>query len=119
MSTAAEPLNDIGISREHIVATPGVCGGKPRIGGHRIKVAHVVIWHERMGLSADEIVVQHPELKLADVYAALTYYWDHQGEIDADIQASTAFADSLRGNEPSILDKIKQRHAANHPLPPG
>jgi len=121
MSTAAHELNadDIAMSREHIVATAGVCGGKPRIAGHRIKVAHVVVWHQRMGLSADEIVSQHPGLTLSDVYAALTYYWDHRGDIDADIDASTAFADALRGNQPSILDKIKQKNAANHPLPSG
>ncbi len=41
---------------EHIVVTPDVAGGKPRISGHRITVQNIVIWHERMGLSADEIV---------------------------------------------------------------
>ena len=33
---------------------------------------NVVIWHERMGLSADEIASNYG-LSLADVYAALTY----------------------------------------------
>src|ERR1043166_7346994 len=40
---------------EHIAITPGVCGGKPRIAGHRIKVQHIAVWHERMGMSPDEI----------------------------------------------------------------
>jgi len=35
---------------EHIVITPGICGGKPRIANHRIKVEDVAIWHEDMGL---------------------------------------------------------------------
>jgi len=30
----------------HIEITPGICGGKPRIAGHRIKVQNIVIWHE-------------------------------------------------------------------------
>ena len=28
---------------QHIEATPGVCGGKPRIAGHRITVQNVAI----------------------------------------------------------------------------
>jgi len=93
------------VSREHIEITPGVCGGKPRIAGHRIKVQHVVVWHERMGLSPDEIVSQHPGLTLGDVHAALTYYYDHKGEIEASIREDEEFADKLRGNAPSIFEK--------------
>lgn len=43
---------------EHIEITPDVCGGKPRIAGHRIKVQDIVIWHERMGLSPDELLAK-------------------------------------------------------------
>jgi uncharacterized protein (DUF433 family) len=42
---------------EHIVQTPGVCAGKPRIAGHRIKVEQVAVWHERMGQSPAQIVL--------------------------------------------------------------
>ena len=65
----------------HIAISQDVAGGKPRIAGHRITVQQIVIWHERMGLSADEIASEHG-LTLADVYAALTYYYDHRQEID-------------------------------------
>ena len=56
---------------QHIEVTPGVCGGQPRIAGHRIKVQDIVIWHERMAMSPDEIVYNYPTITLADVYAAL------------------------------------------------
>jgi uncharacterized protein (DUF433 family) len=55
----------------HIEITPGTCGGKPRIAGHRIRVQDIVLWTEE-GRSADEIVAEFPQLSLADVYAALT-----------------------------------------------
>ncbi|MEM1172649.1 MAG: DUF433 domain-containing protein, partial [Cyanobacteria bacterium P01_H01_bin.35] len=55
---------------EHIEISPGICGGKPRIAGHRIRVEDIVICHEKMGLSPDEIVSQYPSITLADVYAA-------------------------------------------------
>ena len=56
---------------------PAVMDCKPIIKGHRIAVKDVVIWHERMGQSADEIATQYG-LSLSDVYAALAYYYDHQ-----------------------------------------
>jgi uncharacterized protein (DUF433 family) len=86
---------------QHVEATPGVCFGKPRIVGTRVSVQDIAIWHERMGLSADEIVSRHPELSLAAVYGALTYYFDNRDAIDAELRASRDFADSLRQSYPS------------------
>jgi uncharacterized protein (DUF433 family) len=89
---------------EHIEITPGVAGGKPRIAGHRITVQNVVIWHERMGKSADEISAEY-DLSLAEVYAGLAYYFDHREEIDDSIEESEAFVVALRENTPSVLQK--------------
>ena len=75
----------------HIEITQGVAGGKPRIADHRITVQNIVIWHEWMGLSADEIAAEYG-ITLSDVYAALAYYYDHRTEIDESIQADEAFA---------------------------
>jgi len=86
----------------HIEVTPGVAGGKPRIAGHRITVQNIAIWHERMGLTADEIATEY-ELSLADVYAALAYYHDHREEIDRSIREDEDFIAELRRRTPSIL----------------
>ncbi|MHC4181398.1 MAG: DUF433 domain-containing protein, partial [Planctomycetota bacterium] len=59
---------------KHIQSRPGVCGGKPCIGGTRIRVQDVMVWHELQGLTPDEIVAQFPQLTLAGVHAALAYY---------------------------------------------
>ena len=79
----------------HIAISQDVAGGKPRIAGHRITVQHIVIWHERMGLSADEIASNHG-VSLADVYAAPTYYYDHRQEIDEAILADDSTVSELR-----------------------
>ncbi|HEX5442744.1 MAG TPA: DUF433 domain-containing protein, partial [Pirellulales bacterium] len=63
-----------------IASNPGICGGKPCIAGSRIRVQDVYVWHELQGLSVDEIVSRYPQLSMADVYAALSYYWDHRDE---------------------------------------
>jgi uncharacterized protein (DUF433 family) len=102
---------------EHIEITPDVCGGKPRIAGHRIKVQDIVIWHERMGLSPDEIVSQYPGITLADVYAALAYYHDHLQEIRQQIREDEAFAKELQAKTPSLVQqKLRNRNVGNNSI---
>jgi uncharacterized protein (DUF433 family) len=94
----------------HIETTSGTCGGRPRISGHRIRVQDVVIWCERMGLSADEVVARYPQLKLADVYAALAYYHDHREPIDAQMNLEDRIVEEMRGLFPS---KVKTKFLAD------
>jgi uncharacterized protein (DUF433 family) len=89
----------------HIEITPGVPGGKPRIAGHRITVRNIAIWHERLGMSADEIATKY-DLSLGDVHAPLAYYFDHRREIEESIRADEAFVAELRKETPS---KIAER----------
>lgn len=95
------------VSTEHIEITPGVCGGKPRIAGHRITVQNIVTWHEQMGMSPDEIAATYPTITLADVHSALAYYQDHRDEIRARMKADAEFVAELRAKAaPSRLEPI-------------
>jgi uncharacterized protein (DUF433 family) len=87
---------------EHIETTPGFAGGKPRIAGRRITVQDIVVWHERLGMGADEIATEH-DLSIADVYAALAYYFDHRTEMDEAMRESENFVEMLRRWTPSKL----------------
>jgi uncharacterized protein (DUF433 family) len=101
----------INIIQEHIEITPGICGGKPRIAGHRIRVQDIAIWHEKMGMSPDEILFHYPSITLSDVYAALAYYHDRREEIRQQIAESEAFIQEIKIKTPSILQqKLKQRN---------
>ncbi len=93
------------VMREHITTTRGVSGGKPHITGSRIRVMDIVLWQTKCGWSPDEIVSQFPQLTLADVHAALAYYWDHKEEIETDIRAAEKIETKSRGKHPSILKK--------------
>ena len=86
----------------HITITPGVAGGKPRIAGRRITVQNIMVWHERLGMSADEIASEY-DLSLADVYAALAYYFDHREEIARTLAEDEAFVAEMRASTPSRL----------------
>ncbi len=106
--TASSSMESVSLT-DRIVMTPGVRGGKPRIAGHRITVADVAIWYERMGMSPDEIVSEYPTITLSDVHAALAYYFDHRDGIDREIRDGEEFAEKLRNNAPSIFDELKAR----------
>lgn len=111
-------MNEAQTPTPRIETTPGFCGGKPRIAGHRIRVQDIVVWHERLGLTPDQIVSEHPSITMSDVHAALAYYYDHVEEINEDIRRSNAFAESIRTESPSkLLERLSRTHAS--PLPPG
>jgi uncharacterized protein (DUF433 family) len=88
---------------ERITKTPGVCGGRACIAGHRVRVLDVVIWREQEGMTPDEIVSQVPSIALADVHAALAYYDDHREEIQEEIRLEREHAEELYRNNPSLL----------------
>lgn len=94
---------------QHIKITLGLAGGKPHIAGHRITVQNIVIWHEWMGRTADEIASEYG-LTLADIYAALAYYYDNRSEIDQAIKDGEALVNTLRQQIPSkIAQKLHER----------
>lgn len=95
-------------SNHHIESTLGTVGGKPRIVGRRITVQDVVIRHELQRLTADDIATEF-DLSLADVYAALTYYFDNQAEIDNAMAAENAFVEALGSTSESKIDRGASR----------
>ena len=95
----------------HIAIVHGAAGSNARIAGHRIRVMDVAIWAERLGMSPDEIVDDHPSLTLADVHAALAYYWDHRDEIEREIEEDRAAIQAYRrrlGPGP-LAEKLRRR----------
>jgi Protein of unknown function (DUF433) len=53
----------------------------------RIRVAQIVMDYLAYGWSVEEMYRQHPYLQLAEIHAAMGYYFDRQAEIDEEIKA--------------------------------
>ena len=102
---------------EHIAVTPDVCGGRPRIAGSRVRVQDVAVLHERFGRSPDEIVATYPSVGLADVYAALAYYFDHRDEIRGMIAEDEGLAERMRSAVPSKVPARRPEGAAGGAVP--
>jgi uncharacterized protein (DUF433 family) len=99
------------VIREHVEIVEGPSGPKARIAGHRIRVQDVVIWHEKLGMSPDEIVHDYPTISLADVHAALAYYWDHRAEIERAIADEHILVEEFRRSYAGPLqERLKHRH---------
>ena len=89
-----------------ITTNPDVRGGRPCIAGTGLRVTDVVmatIFHER---SPGEIASDY-EISLAEVYAALAYYYQHKPELDVDIReqidrAQTYKQQNLGSQHPSL-----------------
>jgi uncharacterized protein (DUF433 family) len=66
----------------HITLSPA---GVPYIAGTRTKVEEVILDHLAHRWDAEEIQRQHPALTLGQIHSALAYYYDHQEELDREI----------------------------------
>jgi uncharacterized protein (DUF433 family) len=73
------------LGQSYIVSEEWILGGEPIIAGTRTPVRAIVeLW--RLGVQPEEIPGRLPHLSLAQVFAALSYYSDHQDEIQAYIE---------------------------------
>jgi uncharacterized protein (DUF433 family) len=91
----------------HIERTAGVCGGKPRIAGRRVTVKDVVVFHNLNGWSVEQIG-EELDLTPGQIYAALSFYYDHQQEIDDSIVEADSLAHKLGKPLRDITGKIDQ-----------
>ncbi len=75
--------------------------GEPRayVVGSRVRVQDIVSDHERHGLSPEQIIREHPHLTLAQVHAALAYYFDHREEVLQQMKADEDFARALEAEQ--------------------
>jgi uncharacterized protein (DUF433 family) len=88
----AEPISHLDLS-----------GPRPVVRGTDIKVSQIASEHEHMGMSPDEIAEAHPHLTLADVHAALAYYYDRPEMIRKEWQEGEEMIARLRRTYPSRL----------------
>jgi hypothetical protein len=92
-------------------------GSSARLGRiPRIRVAQIVIDYRNHGWSADEICIHYPHLKLAEVHSAMAYYFDHQSEIDGEIEAEQRVIEESRKNATPTPAELRLR--AQGLLPP-
>jgi uncharacterized protein (DUF433 family) len=92
------------VTIQHIELRPSaIHGEKACIAGTRISVQDVYVWHELLGKTPDQIVGEYPFLTLAQVHAALAYYYDHADEIREQVRRGREEAERVKAANPPKL----------------
>ena len=68
------------------------------VAGTRVRVQDIVSDHELHGMTADEIAREYPHLSLAQVHAALSYYFDHRELVRSQMKSDRDFASQHSAN---------------------
>lgn len=101
MSTAA--------SYPHIVID---ASGIARLDQTRYKVEHLAAEHYQYGWSAEELLRQHPDLRPAQVYAALVYFYDQYDELIGRMEASAIAAERARQTHALSREDLLNRQSS-------
>ena len=85
----------------------------PMVAGTTLKVVELVLEQTAYGWSPEELHFQHPYLTLGQIHSALAYYWDHQAELDGDIERRLQAVKQLqqRARPAPLLARLKAQGA--------
>lgn len=108
MATAAKPT-----VYTHIRKTPGVCGGQPTIDDTRIRVKNIVVLLKG-GKTPEQMLVEYPSLSLAQVHAALAYYYDNTEEIELALEEDERSSDEMEKEWAAHVER-HEGHPPEHP----
>jgi uncharacterized protein (DUF433 family) len=86
-------MSVVEVDYKHIVLDEA---GVPILQDTTTKVIELVLEKMAYGWSAEELHFQHPHLTLGQIHSALAYYWDHQEELDRDIERRLRRADRIQ-----------------------
>jgi uncharacterized protein (DUF433 family) len=86
--------------------------GTARVDQTRYKVIHLASEHYHYGWSAEEILRQHPDLRPEQVYAALTYFYDHHERVVNEMHETATAAEKEASKQPISRAELLKRRAA-------
>jgi hypothetical protein len=78
----------------------------------RLRVSQIVADYLAHGWSPEEMCRQHPDLRLSEAHSAMAYYFDHQQEIDSELQSEVAQSQSDRTLAPPPPFILRMRASA-------
>lgn len=97
------------VIRKHIEIVDRGSGPVAKIIGHRVNVSHIVMYHEGEGMSPKEIADGLPTITLADVHAALAFYYDNPEIIAAEEAAEERYIEEFKRQHPHLVrDNLRQ-----------
>ena len=79
------------------------------VAGANTKVKEIVLDKLAYGWSPEEMHFQHPHLSMAQIHAALAYYYENQEKLDDEIRRDLEEVDQLRSQfeSPALRSKLQ------------
>ena len=101
-------MSVVDIDYKHVVLDEQ---GVPIIQGTTIKVIELVLEKIAYGWSPEELATNHPYLTLGQIHSALAYYWDHQENLDQEIERRLRQVDKIRAQSPPVplIARLKEQ----------
>jgi uncharacterized protein (DUF433 family) len=93
-------------SYPHIEMNAEICAGQPHIRDTRITVSLIACEVELLRMSPDEVIAAHPHLSLAQVHAALAYFYDHRDEMELVMREAEEIESRLRERFPARIQEL-------------
>lgn len=79
-------MSSTAVDHPYVLRTPGIASGAAVVAGTKFPVRSVVGYVLRQGMAPEELAREFPFLSLAQIHDALSYYYDHQDEIEAEFR---------------------------------
>src|SRR5438874_5736203 len=89
--------------------------GIARVSNSRYKVLHLGGEHYYYGWSAEEMLRQHPDLRPEEVYAALTFFYDHYDDMVRQLGEDAEEAKLLRKGQTLSREELLRRKKLAEP----
>jgi uncharacterized protein (DUF433 family) len=86
----------------HITKDPEVCGGRACIDGSRIRVVDIACL-QRDGYAPERMLEVYPSLNLAQIHAALSYYYENPQEIESALREDREVAEKIESDRADFL----------------
>ena len=83
--------------------------GVLRVADSRVPI-DLLVYAYRNGATAEEIALDYPTLKLADIYAVLSFYLLHQEDVDAYLEVQEELSEQKRR---AVLRQSPRRNCMN------
>ncbi len=96
------------VTYPHLTIRDGVA----RIGDTGFKVKYLASAHHFWGWDAEELMRQYPDLKPVEIYAALTYFYDHREEILKELEQEHLEHEQGRQRQEPLMRELKARWEA-------
>jgi uncharacterized protein (DUF433 family) len=95
----AEPIVPrIRVAHPHVRVDASVLGGSPHVSGSRVPVRRLWAWH-RGGAAVETLVRRYPNLGPARILDALSFAYDNQDVIEADLEREQSLF-AIEGTSP-------------------